>query len=138
MDGIRIEMAYSPVINFSLQQNHVPVIKSLILYNETTEDMQDLVLQITAEPAFVIPFEKPLVLLPAGQGADVGFVDLKISPDFLVNLSERFSGLLTVSLFKDGMLLHSQVFSLDMLTYETVERAGLYAGDDRSLCDPES
>lgn len=48
--GLRIDLTCLPVINFALQQNHVPVIRQFIIKNESAQDYTNLVIEITSEP----------------------------------------------------------------------------------------
>ena len=118
MSAYRIEATLSSVLNYSLQQNHVSFLKDLIVYNDTDADVADAQLKITSEPAFVLPYTKPLLLLPSGQGVNAGLLDLKISPDFLANLTERLSGLLSIEISKNGATLHSETLAVDVLAYD--------------------
>lgn len=79
-DAIRIEKIYSSVVNFAMQQNHVPVICRMILQNNTDTDLHDLKIIITAQPNTVSL--EPIALI--------------LSASYLVNVTERISGLFTI------------------------------------------
>ena len=51
-----VELAYTPIINFAMQQNHVPVVRHLLVTNNTDADWHNVRIDITAEPDFALPW----------------------------------------------------------------------------------
>ncbi len=118
MPDFRFDLTCSPSINYALQQNYVPIIKSLVLHNNSAQDILDVELRVTAEPAFLLPYCKTLALLPAGQAVDAGLLELVVSPDFLAGLTERVTGVLTIDLAKDDAVLARETAPLDLLAFD--------------------
>ena len=52
--GLEISLSYIPVINFSLQQNHVPVIREIVLRNTGDERIDDIDLVVQFKPEFAL------------------------------------------------------------------------------------
>lgn len=50
-------------INFAMNQNYVPIIRFLTLFNETEEDMRNITLKISFEPDFIKPYEQKIEVL---------------------------------------------------------------------------
>ena len=53
-------MSYIPVINFALQQNHVPVIREIVLRNTGDEQVDDIDLAVNFEPEFALEYSQHL------------------------------------------------------------------------------
>lgn len=94
---IRCEWSYSETVNYGMQQNHVPVVKKIIIANTTEEELRGITVKLTAEPQFAYEWSKTYDVLPAGQSIDLGAIHLQMSASFLGELSERITGTLTLS-----------------------------------------
>jgi DNA polymerase-3 subunit epsilon len=87
-----VDFIYSQVISFSMQQNHIPVIRKLLITNSTGKDIQNISIELTFEPEFATPISTKVLLLREGESQQLNNFDLKLSPKFLSELSERLSG----------------------------------------------
>ncbi|MFQ9872898.1 MAG: hypothetical protein ACLRVT_07875, partial [Oscillospiraceae bacterium] len=58
---------YNHSVNFAMQQNYVPVIRSLILQNTGEQDLENLTLSIRVEPAFAHDFTRHIARIPTGE-----------------------------------------------------------------------
>lgn len=102
----RLTLIYDHSINYAFQQNAIPVVKELRLLNNSVA-RKDLVLRLTAEPAFAPPTEIRLQSIePAGQFR-VSPLDLKLSHDFLAELNEKVAGWLKVEMLDGGEVVQS-------------------------------
>lgn len=54
---VRVVAETDKTASFCLQQNYIDLVKKLTIENGTTERIQDLVVRITSEPEFVVPWE---------------------------------------------------------------------------------
>ncbi|WP_195575446.1 DUF3320 domain-containing protein [Paenibacillus sp. 1001270B_150601_E10] len=115
---ISCEWLYSETINYAMQQNQVPVIKSIVLTNTTDKDMNGITLKFESEPQFAYEWNKKLDVLPAGQSIDIGTVDLQMSTSFLGELSERLIGSLTLTVWENDTELLQQRGSISVLAYD--------------------
>ena len=52
VDQIRMDITSLPVINFALQQNGMPIIRSITINNMSSEELCDAEIRITSNPAF--------------------------------------------------------------------------------------
>ena len=52
----KVDFIYSQVINFSMQQNHIPVIRKLLITNSTGNDIQNINIELTFELRFKSQF----------------------------------------------------------------------------------
>ncbi|MEA4890618.1 MAG: DUF3320 domain-containing protein [Clostridiaceae bacterium] len=116
---LSFDIQYSPLVNFAMQQNHVPIIRRLLIKNESPESMDNLALTLAGASEFVRPYTKQIMSLPAQTDLDVGLVDLQLQPEFLAGLTERLAGEIRVSLDRaDGSTLLKKTMSLDVLAFD--------------------
>ncbi len=99
-DNLKISLVYDQAINYAFQQNAIPVVKELRFCNDTTP-RKNLIIRMTTEPGFAEPVELRLQGIDAGGEFHVAPVDLKLSPDFLVKLSEKVSGWIKAEVVED-------------------------------------
>lgn len=112
---LHVQMQLTPFVSFALQQNYVPVLRSLTLRNLTDAPMQQLTLKITAEPAFASPFETSLEQLLPDMPVEIAPVKLAASPEYLYSLTEKMSALLHLEVLEGEECIHRQDVPLDLL-----------------------
>lgn len=115
---ISCEWLYSETVNYAMQQNHVPVINSIILTNTTGEDIQGITVKLESEPQFAYEWKKDFDMLPAEQSMNMGMVDLHMSTSFLGDLSERIAGTLTLTVWQGDTELFKQRGSISVLAFD--------------------
>src|SRR5665647_2046848 len=89
---LEVDVIYSPIVNFAMQQNHVPVIRKLTIKNVGDADLSNLSIEIIPEPDFAIIWNKKIDLLPKDDLVDLGPVDIKSNTKYLAELTERIAG----------------------------------------------
>ena len=93
MEGkLQIDGVFSPVVNFAMQQNYVPVIRNLVIQNDSSEKLKDLAVTITFSPAFAEDYECEIESISAGESLEIAPVRIRLSTDFLFGLTEKISG----------------------------------------------
>jgi len=121
---INIDLTLSPVINFAMQQNHVPVVKRLILTNVGEQDLEGLALEISAEPNFAVVWKANVDNLKAGESYTFGAIPIHISATYLAELTERISGQLTLKITSKDEVILQNVYEIDLLAYDQWNGAG--------------
>ena len=58
-----IDFVYTPVANYAIQQNRVPLVRKLVLENPSEEDLLDLTVAIKGEPQFTNSWEHKIEIL---------------------------------------------------------------------------
>ena len=53
----KVEFIYTPVANYAIQQNRIPIVRKLIIENTMEVDLLDLKIAISGEPDFVNNWE---------------------------------------------------------------------------------
>ena len=112
--NLKISLVYDQGINYAFQQNAIPVVKELRFCNDATP-RKNLVIRITTEPAFAEPVELRLQGIDAGGEFRVAPLDLKLSPDFLVKLSEKVSGWLKIEVVEGDSIICSKTEPVSLL-----------------------
>jgi superfamily I DNA and/or RNA helicase len=115
---LSIQKVYSLVVNYAMQQNHVPVIRQLILQNNSDLDLRNIQVKIISRPEFAMPFHTTLDALPAGRAVNLGALDLFLSGSYLVNITERVSGSLTIQVLQEDRELISETLPITILAFD--------------------
>jgi len=106
------------VVNFALQQNRIPVVREISICNSCAEPLENIILRITATPEFAVPYEKMIQHIPSGQTVVVKDISLILNAEMLAALTERITGMLQVSLLKNGEELFVQTEEIIALAYD--------------------
>lgn len=115
---LNVDFIFSQAINYSLQQNHVPVIRNFIISNISGEDIKDLNVQLTFEPEFASPISSHISLIQAEKSFQVTNFDLKLSAKFLSELTERVSGSIKINIQSEDRLLFQNDYYVDVLAFD--------------------
>ena len=81
---IQVDFIHSTVVNFAMQQNHVPVVRKLTMKNCGEGEISNLTIEITSEPEFAIPWIRKIDFLQKGELFDIGIIDLKKNQDLVL------------------------------------------------------
>ncbi len=115
---VEVGFNHIPVINFSLQQNHVPVIRDIVVKNTGETDLEDVIVSISFDPDFAEPLERHIDLLPAGKSVELTDIAVNISTSFLSNLTERIEGSIRASVSCDGNTLFKSSYGISLLAFD--------------------
>ncbi len=114
-----VEFIYSPVINFAMQQNHVPVIRKLAIKNTTESDLENIAIHLTFDPDFAESFSHKIDSIKKNETVELNTIDIKVSAKYLAELTERVSGTATLTITnKNNDELYKNRFQLDLLAYD--------------------
>lgn len=118
LSNAKVDLVYTPVVNFALQQNHVPVIRELTITNQSTTDWQQATISIAATPAFAAGWQHTVDVLKKEGSCSFKNIPLAISPQYLAELTERIAGQLVVTITAEGTTIYEQHFALDLLPFD--------------------
>lgn len=96
-ETIRIDGQILDSINFSLQQNYVPVIRRLNVKNESEELLEHLTLKVSFEPDFSKNYECIIERLEPCAGIEISPVRILLSTEYLFSLTERVVGVISIA-----------------------------------------
>ncbi|WP_136608738.1 DUF3320 domain-containing protein [Paenibacillus dokdonensis] len=115
---ISCKWLYCETVNYAMQQNHVPIVRNIILTNTADEDLIEITVKLTSEPQFAFEWKKSFDILPAGQSMDIGTVDLHMSTSFFGDLSERLTGSLTLTIWQNEAEIYQERGSISVLAFD--------------------
>jgi hypothetical protein len=88
---VKISCSASHNVNAAFYQNAVPIVRELVVENETTEELSEITVHLIAEPPFMLPDVWRIDRIAQQTAHHLRLVDLKLDPAFLsgVNASQR-------------------------------------------------
>ncbi len=104
-------------INFAMQQNYIPVFRSITISNNSSGDLHNLRLKITFEPAFAAGYEVT-VDIPAGETVEISPVNIVLHPEYLFGLTEKIVGCVTVEAVCGEEIICRVTDNMELLAYD--------------------
>lgn len=117
-DNIRIEAQVTNTFNFAMQQNYIPLIRSITLHNSGVSSYENVTVRAEFEPEFAKSYEYTAGTLEAGKSAEISPVKLTISTDLLFSLTEKTVGSIHLSAYSGEELLSETDIPVDILAYD--------------------
>ena len=114
----------SASINFAMQQNYVPIIRDLTVYNTSGRDLEELELTVTSDPVFTKNYCCKIGSLAADKAFEIAPVRITLLTEFPFSLPEKMSGNLTVTVTERGSEIFTEDIPIELLAYD--EWSGLY------------
>lgn len=102
-------------INFAMQQNYVPVIRSLVVNNNSEEALENIGLKITFEPEFAKEFTYHIGTIPAKSSAEISPVRISTNTDLLFSLTEKMVGNITIEVLQNGENIFTYQNTIELL-----------------------
>ena len=102
-------------INFAMQQNYVPVIRSLVVNNNSEEVLENISLKITFEPEFAKEFTYHIGSIPAKSSAEISPVRISTNTDLLFSLTEKMVGNITIEVLQNGENIFTYQNTIELL-----------------------
>lgn len=118
MEQLHISLSVLPVVNFALQQNHIPVVQSIAISNPSDRELENVDLQITSDLDAVLPCSRHLERIPAKESFVLKDIRLALDAQSLAGLIEKVSGLLKVSLASEDTMLCEETAELTLLAFD--------------------
>ena len=97
---LRLELNVLPAVNYALEQNGVPILRSLVIVNDSDIAYEHVDLRFTTRPMLCVPMSRHIDYLPAHSAFEVKDAVLRPNASYFAGLTERESGLLSVRLFQ--------------------------------------
>jgi len=115
---VELGLIYSPIVNYAIQQNRVPVIRSLVIQNDSEEELSNIEIEIVSEPEFTNVWKHHIDFIPKNQSLKADVRDFKLSGKFLSELTEKINGELIVSVYQEDEFLLKESFPIEVLAYD--------------------
>lgn len=125
-DGVRMDVAVLPILNYAMQQNRFAAVSSITIENNTDRPIEGAELRITAAPAFILPFACHLDALPAGRTITLTEPKLLVNGEYLAGMTEKVTGILDVGLYSGETLLASDHVETTLLAFDEWQGLGFY------------
>ena len=116
--NLEVHVAHIPIVNFAMQQNHVPVIREIMLKNTGKNDLKDVGVHISFEPDFAIPYQQHIESIPAGTEERISTIPIQLSISFLSQLTERLLGYIQVEITAEDRSLFSGSYEISLLAFD--------------------
>lgn len=113
-----IEFIYTPIINFAMQQSHVPIIRKLSIINPTEDVLEGIKVTLHSDPTFLVEWEHYIDTIQPGGSFVSDTLGVQVSSAFLAELTEKITGNLYLSVSKNEEILFSNNFSIEVLPYD--------------------
>lgn len=117
-NAVLIDWECMDTVNYAMQQNHVAVIRNMVLTNTSEIDITAITIKLIAEPLFAYEWTKSLDILPAGQSIHIGAVPLQMSSRFLSEMTERSTGMLKLIVIQEDTILFEEMKAIDLLSFD--------------------
>ena len=115
---VTIEIEADCTVNYAMQQNDVPVIKMLRITNTQDHVLRDLLVHVTAEPAFASSMDLRITAIDPGATYNLGLIDLQLAHDYLASLTERVVGAVHIDVYQGEVCLAHSSTRIDVLAYD--------------------
>lgn len=105
-------------INFAMQQNYVPIIRNIVITNETEKAINNLTVKVNFEPAFAKEFIYNIECIEAYKKVEISPVPISLSTEFLFSLTEKMIGNIYVDVYEGEEKIYEYGEKVDLLTYD--------------------
>ena len=114
------------MLNYSLQQNGLPVVRKLTVVNDTDEAITDAELEIGSTPSFCHPLKRAIDYIPPHKSVSLKEIKPILNAEYLSSLSERQSGALHFKLTVGGETVYSEDRELTCLAFDEWHGSSYY------------
>ncbi len=115
---VRVDGNFVKSINFAMQQNYVPIIRNLVVNNQTEGTLSNLAVKISFEPEFAKEYTYHIEEIQAGQSVEVFPVRILLRTEFLFSLTEKMIGTIVVELFQGEETIYSSNEEIELLAFD--------------------
>ncbi len=115
---INVSGQINSYVNFAMQQNYVPVIRSVTVHNESEETLENLELKISFEPAFAKEYNYRIPAVAAGGSVEISPVKIIMSAEYLFSLTEKIVGNICIEVYSEDERLFEYNSDIEILAYD--------------------
>lgn len=102
---LKVQMDSGNVVSWAMEQNSIPVVHDVRIFNDSEYELEDLTVKIDLQPDGLSPLTFPIPELNPDQTIVLEPIDLKVNSDVLHSLIETRNGALTLEIFDPDMQL---------------------------------
>lgn len=115
---VEMQIDSAPTINFAMQQNDVPIVRQIRITNNDTVPIEQVRIRLTSEPELFPTWETTIAAVPGGGTYSLGPIDVRLSANVLMGLTERVNGCLRAESTSGEEVLGSQDRPVSMLAFD--------------------
>lgn len=108
----------SASINFAMQQNYVPVIRNLVVNNESENALENLELKISFDPAFAKEYTYSIGSIAPQESVEISPVKIQLNTQLLFSLTEKMVGTITVDLLWRDEKIFTYEDKIELLAWD--------------------
>jgi hypothetical protein len=112
---ILVKATLAPKITFASHQNSVAILRDLEIENLGDGMLEDLIVEISADPAFLISKHWTIDRIAPGRSAQVLDRDVELNAALLLETHESLSGNVRIMVLRDGEMLAEQRIPIEVL-----------------------
>lgn len=116
--NLEVEVSYTPVVNFAMQQNHVPVIREISIKNTLKENLKEVCVHISTQPEFATLYQLHIDSIPSGAEERIDTIPIQLSTTFLSQLTERLLGHIHIEITTENQTLFSKSYEISLLSFD--------------------
>lgn len=122
--GISIEGAFAQKIGLASHQNATPLIGSIVIVNDSDEEFENLILELTPSLPFANHKTWPIDLLRKDSRIHINDRDIGLKEGYLAELSENMLASVTLTLSSGDLILLEEEFPIELLARNVWGGAG--------------
>ncbi|MCQ2135586.1 MAG: DUF4011 domain-containing protein [Bacteroidales bacterium] len=115
---ITLKIDHAELMSFSRMQNKIHAIRSIIVRNDSEEELHNLSLRLGFDPDFAHAGTIQIGSLPSKGKVVLSDVNVTLSSKYFSNLTEPATGSVKIEILREEEILHSESFSMDLLPYD--------------------
>ena len=125
-EKVRLEPSAMGVVNYALQHNRVPIIRSLTVIHNDEQPLEHLELNITSTPELCMPYHKHIDLIPGKAVYNIRDIKLLLNTAYLAGLTEKTTGVLHFTLSKGDAVLCREDMEITALAFDQWHGSSVY------------
>lgn len=115
---IELSVEVNDVLNYALQQNGAPLLRSIVLQNVSGEELNDLVIKVRTDIDLIEPAEQVIQTIKPEEELVIHRFKIVTKGQFLATLTERITGNLYVQLCHEEESLAEECVEITALAYD--------------------
>lgn len=115
---LKFNLIYCSVVNFAMQQNHVPIIRKILLKNETDKTIDDVKITISFSHDLAQKVERMIDTVPQDATIELKDLQINISAKYLSELTEKVSSEIIILVSKGDESLATERYPIEILPFD--------------------
>lgn len=115
---ISVQLETFGAMNLAMQQNYVPLVRSITVTNNGDEEIKNLLLKLSFKPDFAKEYIHRIEVLPPHTEVEVSPVNIVLSTEYLFSLTERMVAQIVTEVFYEDDIVVESTINIDLLAYD--------------------